>query len=782
MPLPVQSKPQRGGRLQYGWPTDLTSTEPDTDQASSELPELDPEAMPFDQLNGFLFDLQDQPAWRGRADVECDYYDSNQYTAQDLAEMRSRGIPPIVVNLIAPTINMVLGLEAKTRSDWIVKPEDESYADEAQGMTKQLKEFERLSGADRACSDAYASQIKAGLGWVEVGINKLNPFGYKFRCQAVHRREIWWDWLDDDPGLEKARYLVRRKWYDVDIAKAFFPRFEKLLHHAVTAWAHFDPSAFDEGVPMYMDQSCERNFAFSDEEWRNSLRKRVCLYEVWYRTYSRGFILRTQNGRVIQYNAQNPIHNAAIVSGAAMPEAAVIPKMRLSWWCGPHRLVDVPSPYPHSRFPYVPFWGFREDRTGIPYGMIRSMKPLQDEVNARRAKMLWQLSARRVMVDDDAVLDHEKTMREISRPDAYVKLNAARKNRGAIGESIQVDDNSQLTAQQFEVYADSKQTLQDSAGVYQQQLGKRDAAADSGIAISQLIEQGTTTLANINSSFRYARTAVGELSLALVQADMAGKPMSVTIEKKGVKKKVRYNQQKTDPTTQQAYLENDVTRMMMRLSLDDVPQTPTFRAQQFMQLTDMVKSLPENLQAVVIDLVIKASDLPQKEELISRIRQSLGIQDTDPELMSPEEQKQYTDALKNKQDLDELQKRLMELEADVQAATAKDKAAHADLNKAQTAKTLVEANIDPGALRGSRDNFVEMTPERQMIENAAAESEQDVPGADPMALERSRHAGQPGGGGQKIPSGPPAPSKPTKPSSKAPLKRTAARGRVPAPA
>lgn len=763
--LPAQ---RSGHRLSQGWSTDVAPTEDEDSGLQPEgatgtalvtttgenqiietepvpagdvfLQNVDPDALPLERLNAFLYDLPEQPPWRSRADVECDYYDSNQYTANELSEMRAKGLPPIVVNLIGPSIDMVLGFEAKTRSDWTVKPEDESYSNEAAALTVKLKEFERLSGADRACSDAYAGQIKAGLGWVEVGMRRMDPFGYKFRCTAIHRREIWWDWLDEDPGLEHARYLVRRKWYDVDVASSFFPQYGDLFNHAVSHWAHFDPSIYDEGPPMYMDQSIERQFAFADEEWRNSLRRRVCMYEVWYRTFKRGFVLRGNNGQVYEYQANNPTHQAAIIAGIAQPEAVIIPKMRLSWWLGPHRLADMPSPYPHSHFPYVPFWGFREDRTGVPYGMIRRMKPLQDEVNARRAKMLWQLSARRVIADDDAVLDHGKALREVSRPDAWIKLNPSRKNKSTgVDGVIKIEDHTGLTAQQFDVYADSKQTLQDAGGIYQQQLGKKDVA-DSGIAISQLIEQGTTTLAEINDNFRFARTRVGEIGLSLVKADMAGKKMSVTVERRSVKRRVTFNKPAQDEDGRE-FLENDVTRMNMRVALDDVPQTPTARAQQFMQLTDMVKSLPENIQAAVIDLVIKASDLPQKEEMIQRVRQALGIQDTDPELMTPEEQEQFAQAMANKAKLDAIQQKLMELEAAVQQSTADKNKADTALKKAQTAKTLVEANLDPNAIKGESEDFIEMTPERAAIEQVYADHSSDVPGSSPVGLERARRGG-----------------------------------------
>ena len=68
-------------------------------------------------------------------------------------------------------------------------------------------------------------------------------------------------------------------------------------------------------------------------------------------------------------------------SGKFKPEPAVYRKLRCSIWFGPHLLQDADPGT--NKLPYVPFWGFREDLTGVPYGLIRSMMPLQDEVNAR---------------------------------------------------------------------------------------------------------------------------------------------------------------------------------------------------------------------------------------------------------------------------------------------------------------------------------------------------------------------------------------------------------------
>src|SRR4051812_36127034 len=102
-------------------------------------------------LENFLDEMRLAPSWRHRADLECDYYDSNQHTADEVATAEARGLPIITNNMIAPTINMILGMEAKTRTDWKVMPDGPTVSqDYADALTVKLTEAERVTNSDRA--------------------------------------------------------------------------------------------------------------------------------------------------------------------------------------------------------------------------------------------------------------------------------------------------------------------------------------------------------------------------------------------------------------------------------------------------------------------------------------------------------------------------------------------------------------------------------------------------------------------------------------------------------
>ena len=592
-------------------------------------------ALPREKVEAYLLEIQQQPNWRREADRCADYYDGNQLSPETAEKLHDRGQPPLITNLIKPTIDTVLGMEAKTRSDWRVRPEDDDECDDdlADALSVKLKHAETESRADRAVSDAYAAQCKAGLGFVEVARNE-DPFGCKYRVQYVHRREIAWDWRSEHPDLSDARYLVRRRWLDLEHACAMMPQYRSLFQQTVGGWHGYDPMLGNtEDTNLIQSYDIERATKLNATDWRDTENQRVCLYEMWYRVWVRGYVMTLSNGTTIEVDFDNPRHAEAIYAGIGTVRQATFQKVRLAWYCGPHFLFDIPSPYKHRNFPYVPFFGFKEDLTGVPYGLVRAMISPQDEVNARKSKQLWALNSRRVVTDSDAVSDHERTMEEVARSDAYIILNANRKP----GSQFRVEPAGELAAQQFQAMQESKEEIAEASGIHKTMMGQQSGAT-SGLAINSLVEQGLNTLAEINDNYRYARRLVGEMLFSLVQDDLTGPNAKAVIGEGKQRKVIRFNQPSVDEQTGEQIILNNVAKVKAKVVLDDVPSTPTYRMQQLQMITELTKSLPPNLQAAVIDFVVEATDMPKRHEMAERLRVAAGIQD--PEAMAQAQQAQ----------------------------------------------------------------------------------------------------------------------------------------------
>ncbi|HYD33801.1 MAG TPA: hypothetical protein VEA39_04460, partial [Methylophilaceae bacterium] len=257
----------------------------------------------------------------------------------------------------------------------------------------------------------------------------------------------------------------------------------------------------------------------------------------------------------------------------------------------------------------------------IPYGLIRGMMYLQDEVNARISKMQWGLSAVRVVRTDGVVKGtDEQFRREVGRLDADIILD--QKEMAKKGATFEVQNNFELNAEQAQRLADAREGIKRTGGIYNSFMGQ-DGQAKSGVAISGLVEQSNQTLADINDNFKYGRAEVGDLLVSLIIEDMIGQEQEVLIPGNGIKedRSIALNQPTIHPDGYR-YLNNDVERTKLKVVLEDVPSTPTFRAQQLAAMSEAYKSMPPQYQILMLPYLLNLMDVPDKKDIIMAIREA----------------------------------------------------------------------------------------------------------------------------------------------------------------
>ena len=181
-------------------------------------------ALTREEYADILFEIDNQPlGWRSIADKECDYADGNQLDSELLQAQKKLGIPPAMENLIGPAMEAIQGYEVATRTDWRVTPSGQPEGrDVAEAISFRLNQAERTSKADRACSEAFRTQIAVGLGWVEA-MRGSDPFGPAYQCAVVHRNEIHWDMSSGSADPSVWRWLRRQRWLRPERLKQFFP-------------------------------------------------------------------------------------------------------------------------------------------------------------------------------------------------------------------------------------------------------------------------------------------------------------------------------------------------------------------------------------------------------------------------------------------------------------------------------------------------------------------------------------------------------------------------------
>lgn len=647
------------------------------------------------QLQALCSDIDSQPKWRDAANKACAYYDGDQLPPEVLQVLKDRGQPMTIHNLIAPTVDGVLGMEAKTRTDLLVISDDPDDETEklAEAINAEFADACRLGNMNKARSDAYAEQIKAGLSWVEVRRNS-DPFGPEFKVSTVSRNEVFWDWLSREADLSDCRWLMRRRWMDTDEAKATFPGMAQVIDYAIDDWRGFVDTTVTEGQPSPLMSAWEeyQSWDRQQNEWLQRERRRVLLQVVYYRTFDRLPVMALSSGRVVAFDKNNLMHAVAVASGRVQVRVGRVSRIREAWFVGPHFIVDRPCSAPQGMFPLVPFWGYRKDKTGEPYGLISRAIPAQDEVNFRRIKLTWLLQAKRVIMDEDATqLSDNELMEQIERPDGIIKLNPARKNQKSVADVFRVEQDFQVASQQFQVMQESEKLIQDTMGVYSAFLGQ-ESGATSGVAISNLVEQGATTLAEINDNYQFACQQVGRLLLAYLLDDLKKRRNHAVV----INRDDRQRRQTIvlNAEGDNGELTNDISRLNTHIALAPVQQTPAFKAQLAQRMSEVIQGLPPQVQAVVLDLWVNLLDVPQKQEFVERIRAALGTPKS-PDEMTPEEQ----EAAAQQQALEQQQAELQMREMTGRVAKLEAEAARA---RAAAQRDNAGAQRDVAAAQGQR--------------------------------------------------------------------------------
>lgn len=649
------------------------------------------------QLLNLMGDIDGQPDWRTDANRCSAYYDGDQIPPQVAAVLEERGQPVECQNLIAPAIDSVLGTEAKTRSDLRVEAnyENDDMEKLAEALNAEFYTVCQEMRIDRVRSDAYAGQIKAGLSWVEV---RRNPdvTGPRYIAEQINRNEVDWDWLSKKPDLRDARWVRRRRWIDLDEAVMLFPQRAETLKNAVGTWDTFDDIERIDGDDVDLRSGWEERQTWSrnEAEYLSTSRDRIMLYVIYYRVYERIPMLALPTGKMVEYDKNNVAHAVAVASGRVKVEMRLVSFIRESWWAGPYHLGDRPCDAPQGMFPLVPFWGFRKDQSGIPYGLVSRMISAQNSYNFRHLKVTWLLQASQVIMDSDATnMTAEQVRKEANRPDGVFVLNADRKNKTKAADALQINRDSSVSAQQMQVMEYDRQNIQDCAGIYSSYMGQDTSGVVSGIAVSNLVEQSSTTLAEINDNYTMACNALGELVLNYLLEDLKQKTSyTIVVNRKDKRRRkvVTINTPGDD-----GKITNDISRLDARIVLAPIDSTPAYRAQLADRLIGIIQKLPPQAQSAVIDLVLELVEIPNKDEFIDRVSRALGTQD--PQYMTDEEKQasqqqaklnEFAQALQFKQQIAEIQNK--DADTASKQASANKSQASADGQKYSDGLTMAQ--------------------------------------------------------------------------------------------
>jgi hypothetical protein len=636
-------------------------------------------------LSYYRQELDRQSENRFQMAVDEDYYDNIQWSEEEAAQLKDRGQAPIVYNVIAQTINWVIGSEKRGRTDFKILPREKEDTTPAEIKTKLLKYLSDVNRLPFARSRAFEDAIKVGIGWMEDGAQDEDD-GEPLYSRYESWRNILHDSASTELDFSDGRYIFRSKWVDVDVAKALFPGREAQIEDAVvdaSMYGSFD--MVDGDVPMDYMEFDRSNYAVARTLVTHK-RRRVRLIECEYRVPEK---VQRLKGGVYKGEIFDPTdyrHVEALESGQSAVASKVMMRVRLAHMTVKDLLWEGPSPYRHNRFRFTPIWCYRRGRDNLPYGMIRSIRDIQDDVNKRASKALHILSSNKVIMDEGALpegVTMDEFAEEVARPDAIIVKRQ--------GKELIINAERDLAAPHLELMSRGINMIQQVGGVTDELLG-RTTNAVSGIAVQKRQEQGSLATNKPFDNLRLAAQMQGELQLSLLEQFCDTKKSFRITNERGAPEFIKVND---------GLPENEITRSKADFIISEADWRNTMRQAAAEQLMEMISRMPPQVGLMLLDLAVESMDLPNREEIAKRIRAQTGMKDPDQTEPTPEEMQQA----QAQQEQAEAQKAMFGAELANKQADAELKMAKVAREKGMTMKDHVDAT---GAAMTSAQAVVSM--------------------------------------------------------------------------
>lgn len=549
--------------------------------------------------------------------IDEDYYDNDQWSEADAEELRERGQAAICYNVITQSINWVIGSEKRGRSDFKVLPRGKEDAKPAQKKTQLLKYLSDVNRTPFNRSRSFEDAVKVGLGWIESGVTERDN-GEPIYNRYESWRNMLWDSASTEFDLSDARYVIRVKWIDLDVAVAMFPERAAMLERSASSSERYgtDLANGDEVMDYAEDEMDSLGRGMADHSVE---RRRVRMIEVWFRKPERvqKIVAGQRTGEVFDPQDQN--HAALVEAGQSVVAERMMMSMNLCIMTTSGLCYAGRSPYKHNKFPFIPVWGYRRGRDNMPYGMIRAMRDIQDDVNKRASKALFILSSNKTIMERGAVADMAEFLDEVSRPDGVIITEA--------GKTVTINNDRELAPAHLQIMSQSINMIQSVSGVTDEQMGKT-TNAKSGVAIQARQDQGSKSTSKLFDNLRYAFQVDGEITLSLCEQYFTEQKQFRITNQRGTPEFIDIND---------GLPENDITRTQADFIISDSEWRASLREAKAQQLAEILPSLPPEVQLVMLDLLIEELDLPNGEEMVKRIRQITGMRDPDATEPTPEE-------------------------------------------------------------------------------------------------------------------------------------------------
>jgi hypothetical protein len=501
---------------------------------------------------------------RRLAQVYQDYYDGHQWTGDEKRILEGRNQPALTFNHIKPAVNAIIGIVERGKTDpkaWGRTPKDNDAAEVATDGLRYVADASRFNVKRRDC-------FKDFLVWGYcAGVLEMTQDG-DVTLKRIRPEEFFYDPYSRDNDFGDARYMGLAKWMDEADLRDLYP--DRIDQISLT----FDVAP---GGDTFRDRPKD------GWSWVDVRARRLMVFEMYKRR------------------------------GAAWEKCVFVAGGILE--SGPSPFMDMRSQAPRN--PIVAQSAY-VDMDNQRYGVVKDMLGPQDAINKARSKAVHILNVSKLRVDP-GLLDIDSVRREWAKPDGIIEARDGQ---------IQELGDRMLAPAHLQLLADAKDEMRRQSptpGI----VGR--GSGQSGRAILAEQQAGLTEQAPLLAQFDDWTLRCYRGFWACIQQFWTGPKWIRVTDDEQAPRFIGLNvpepvvdpmtgQPAIDPMTGQPAMQvqNSPAEMDVDIVIDSTPDTAVIQEEQFQRLAELAQAgMP-----ISPDVLIEASSLPKKRQIMDKLRQA----------------------------------------------------------------------------------------------------------------------------------------------------------------
>ena len=399
------------------------------------------------------------------------FYDGHQWYDEEISKLKARGQGYTTVNIIAPKIDNLVGLEIQSQSSMSVgsnfnNPENNFLA---ASLSHLIYNIQEVNSFNRVYSLILKDMAICGIGF---------PYVYKengvYKIGRSSPFTMGPDLSDSDNQFANMRYIWKKLWLDPIVVKKHW---KKTAANIEIPDQNSAPTSLS---PEFMD----RQTNYTDFSMLNG---RMLVVEVQYKVPTIGYTGFDRNDRYFKtfdYNVAEDISASKNEINEETFDRVKRTLITVNDTVLEHSNLDPDLPIDLKQSNYTGFTHFtsvwkKEELTGLPYGVVKPSMDICRVLNHRLQRWVYLSDSRKLFIkgkNKGGLLGFqtiEQVREELRRDDAVLAIDGDYEYR----ENIDLGDKS-LT-----LIREAYNMVDMVSGIYGDQTGQ-ETNATSGVALN----------------------------------------------------------------------------------------------------------------------------------------------------------------------------------------------------------------------------------------------------------------------------------------------------------